>query len=315
MADNGYKDTKVFICTGCGCEVVATKFASQKSIKCQTCKENKVPTNPDIVTKALIKNPQKSRHVAKIGGDTKECKCIKCGNMVTVTKFASPSKVLCPQCKGEIPKTGELAQRLKPNMSKLDKDKIVPIEEYEINDGIIENKRLREVPCPACGKHFMKPIMIIDWSQFGMVIKYQCQDCLTTAIVSEQARRRIQIHSPAVQFDYTGREIEELGMKWNESSRIANALCRLIDICKEHNIDIDKEFEEFSSSVPKFKYKNDIPTGFTIPPEEKLVNAVQQAVNLLDRIDENNPIPQDLAINISEELKGLLKGDKKDAED
>ena len=41
--DKGYKDTKTFICTGCGKEIVLTKFASQKTCKCDECKKNNVP--------------------------------------------------------------------------------------------------------------------------------------------------------------------------------------------------------------------------------------------------------------------------------
>lgn len=40
MEDKGYKDKKEFICTGCGCTEMATKFASQKTFLCKKCKEN-----------------------------------------------------------------------------------------------------------------------------------------------------------------------------------------------------------------------------------------------------------------------------------
>lgn len=301
MEDN----QRVFICTACGAEVIATKFASQKTIKCQKCKDSKAPINPEIVAQALAKNPQKSRHTAKIQGDTKECPCIQCGKMVTVTKFATPSKVLCPECKGAVPKDGELAPRLKPNIGKLDRDKIIPMEEYELNDGIIANRRLREVPCPSCGKQYMKPVMIVDWSQFGMVIQYQCQSCLTTAIISEQARQKIQTHTSAKQFDYTGRQIEELGLSWRDSSRMANSLCTLIQICKDHNIDIDEELKDFHDSIPPYRYLNDrpVPSGFKIPEEDVWISTIQQAI---DQLGEDNA---DLA-GIANKLKGLLKGEK-----
>ena len=47
--DKGYKDTKEFTCTGCGKKIILTKFASQKTCKCDECKANNVPINPQIV--------------------------------------------------------------------------------------------------------------------------------------------------------------------------------------------------------------------------------------------------------------------------
>ena len=54
--DKGYKDTKEFTCTGCGKKIILTKFASQKTCKCDECKANNVPINPQIVEEALKNN-------------------------------------------------------------------------------------------------------------------------------------------------------------------------------------------------------------------------------------------------------------------
>lgn len=308
--EDGYKEMKDFICTGCGKTIRLTKFASQKTCRCEKCKELGIPINPDIVAQAVQKNPAKPRKVAQNSGTTKECECINCGKMVVVSKFMSAKKVLCDACKGvAVPETSYDAPHLKPDMSKLDRSKLASMEEYEMNDGIIENRRLREVPCPSCGHNYMKPLMIVDWSPFGLVIDYQCQDCYTKVTVSEQCKHRMKVYNPGKQFDYTGMEVKELGLKWKDSSRMANALCILIDHCEKNNIDIDEILKEFHDSIPPYKWNNDKPVsrGFTIPPEDKWVSTVQTAI---DWIDNNTQEPVDIA----DRLRGLLKEETNDSD-
>lgn len=302
-----YKETKEFICVCCGKTVVATKFASQKTIKCAECKANGTEIDPEIVERALAKNPQNARKVQTSGGSTKECACINCGKMVTVTKFASAAKVLCPECKGEV-RTGADAPRIKVDMSKLNRDKILPMEEYEVNDAVIANDRLRHVICPSCGHEYMKPLMVVDWSQFGMIIDYQCQNCYTRATISEQTHYRMKHYQPGKVFDYTGRQVKELGMSWIESSRLANSLCKLIEICEKNNIDYEGALDEESKQLPPYKWLNDrpVPTGFVIPQEDQYASTIQKAI---DWIEVNND--QYEACMVLDELKKLLnmKGD------
>ena len=318
--DKGYKDTKEFVCTGCGKKIILTKFASQKTCKCDECKANNVPINPDIVAKALESNPPKERKTVSTGV-TKTLPCVKCGTMTEVSKFMSAQKVLCDACRGTAPKnTGGV--KIQIDKSKLSAVKLAPIEEYEVNGGIIANKRLREVKCPACGHEYMKPLMIVDWSQFGLIINYQCQECYTTISLSEQCRRPMKIYGSDKRFDYTGRQIKELGMNWKDSSRLANALCILIETCEKNNIIIDDVLKEFSDTVPPYKYKNErpVPKGFVVPPDDEWISVVHQAKELLmnaHRIgnEEDNPegsryiqISDTLATQIEDKLNKLLQG-------
>ena len=242
--EESYKEKKEFICTGCGKKIMLTKFASQKTCKCDECKANNIPVNPDIVAQALASNPPKERKRSENTGNTKIRPCIKCGKDTEVSKFMSDAKVLCDECKGVSARTIQpkgLAPRIQVDMSKLDKSRLLPIEEYETNEAYIKNTRLRSVECPACGHKYMKPTMVIDWSQFGLIIGYQCQECLTTITLSEQCDRVIKTHSPGVRFDYTGQAIKELGLSSKESSRYVNIIRKLIKTLDDNNITIDDD--------------------------------------------------------------------------
>lgn len=325
MEDKGYKDKKEFICTGCGCTEMATKFASQKTFLCKKCKENGVQVNPKYVEMALQKNPPKVRTKSD-SGPTKIRPCIKCGEQTEVSKFMSDQKVLCNKCKGVEQKSARV--KISVDKSKLKYVKIAPIEDYEMNSGVIANKRLREVKCPACGHEYMKPLSVIDWSQFGLVISYQCQNCYTTIELSEQQKRPLKIHSPSKRFDYTGTEIKDLGISMRQNSRMANALCILIDRCEKNNIDIEGIFEEFSESLPPYRYKNEMPVkkGFVIPPEDRWVDTVHQIYELFKnarRVGSDEDIPEGsrnivisetLANNLADKLKLLLEGEQNGAE-
>lgn len=315
--DKGYKDTKEFICVGCGKKIVLTKFASQKTCKCDECKQNNVPINPDIVAEALKQNPPKERKKSS-GGATKICKCIKCGADVEVSKFMSEQKVLCDNCKGgSSAKKIVNAGRLKVDRSKFGEVQMAPMEEYEMNEGVINNRRLREVPCPSCGHEYMKPLMVIDWSQFGMIINYQCQKCYTTMTISEQTRRPLKVYNPGKRFDYTGTEVRDLGISYRDNSRLANALCVLIKTCEDNNINIDEVFKDFSQTVPPYRFENDkpVPRGFVIPPEDEWIDTVHKAYELLNAKDADSntiSVSRETASMLADKLNKLLKGGNKD---
>ena len=313
MIEKGKENMKDFICTGCGKTITLTKFASQKTCRCTECKENNIPVNPDIVSQALAKNPPKERHVAKNSGKTKECQCIKCGNIVTVSKFMSASKVLCPDCKGgdssSIKYTRDNAPKLKVNPSKIDRSKLAPIEEYEVNDAVIANKRLAKVKCPACGHEHMTPLSIVDWSLFGLIIQYQCPECLLTMTISEQTRRRLTKHSISKRFDYTGEQIEELGMSYIDHSRLANANKILIEKMKENNIKLD------DVEYPPYKFVNErpVPAGFVVPSEDVWINTVDNICKLIEgaehTADKDIKIPKESADMLANKLRKILKGE------
>lgn len=310
--DKGYKDTKEFICTGCGKKIILTKFASQKTCRCDDCKTNNIPVNPDIVSEALKSNPPKERKKSD-SGSTKILPCIKCGTMTEVSKFMSASKVLCDNCKGT--SVGNIVRKLEVDKSKLGLVNIAPMEEYEINDGVIANRRLREIKCPKCGHEYMKPLSILDWSQFGLIVHYQCQECYLLMNISEQCKRQVKIYSTGKRFDYTGRQIKELGMNYVDSSRLANALITIIQKCEENNIDIDDMLKEFSDTVPPYRFKEERPvdSGFEIPQEDIWIDAVHSAYELLKNASCDGNIDSNKSKAIADKLNRLLKGENEDA--
>lgn len=320
--DKGYADKKEFICTACGKTIMATKFASQKTIKCDECKDKNAPINPDIVAKAMAKNPPKMRKTAEAtsSGTTKIRPCIKCGKETEVSKFMSDQKVMCDSCKGvESPKQQPkgLAPRVSVDISKLDRSKILPIEEYEVNEVCIKNSKLRSVTCPACGHQHMKPNMVVDWSQFGLIISYQCPKCLVTLLLSEQCDRVIKHHSPGIRFDYTGHQIEQVGMSAIQQSRYVNIIRKLIKQLDENNIKIDDD------EIIPFRWKNEkpVPIGFEVSESDRLLKSIDHIIEMLDnshRMGDAVDMPEGsryiqishtLANKLSKELKDALKGD------
>lgn len=319
--DKGYGDKKLFICTGCGKEIMLTKFASQKTCKCDDCKANNVPVNQDIVAKAMEKNPPKERKKSgtESGGTTKIRPCIKCGKDTEVSKFMSDQKVICNACKGVggSPEPRGLAPRIKVDMNKLDKSKVIPVEEYEVNEVCIKNKRLRSVECPACGHEYMKPIMVIDWSQFGLIINYQCPKCFLTALISEQTEKIIKLHTSGIRYDYTGHRIEQLGMSGVEQSRYVNIIRKLIKQLDENNIKIDDD------EIVPYRWHNEkpVPVGYSVPKSDRLLKAIDDVIKMLDdspRQGEAVDMPEGsryvqishtLADKLSKELKSILKGE------
>lgn len=323
MADKteSYKEMKSFVCVSCGVEVMATKFASQKTIQCEKCKLEKAPINQEIVNNALLKNPPKAKTKSQdISSDspTKERPCIECGELTIVSKFMSDLKVKCDKCKGTTETTAVkgIAPRLTVDISKVDRSKLLPIEEYEVNESIIANKKLRSVECPACGHEYMKPMMIVDWSQFGLIINYQCPKCFLTAMISEQCKKMIPRYTPGRRFDYTGNEIKELGVSFVENSRMNNIFRIFTKKLEENNIKIEDEI------VPPYRWINEKPvkTGFVIPSNDLWMHTISELIKVFDTatrvgsdIDEpegcrNILISDTLAKQLSEKLKILLKG-------
>ena len=312
--DKGYKDTKEFTCVGCGKKIILTKFASQKTCKCDECKANNVPINPDIVAEALKKNPPKQRKLVNADGATKVCKCINCGKDVEVSKFMSASKVLCNECKG-VSVSSDMPV-MKIDKSKLGAVSIAPLDEYEVNGGVIENRRLREIPCPKCGHNYIKPLSVIDWSQYGMIISYQCPECYLTMTLSEQTKYKMKVYNPGKRFDYTGQQIRDLGMAWRDQSRVFNALTTIIQWCDQHNINIDEVFNEFADTLPPYKWFNERPVskGWQIPPEDVFVNIIDKIIKIIETPieateDEYISVKADDAKMIVDKLKSLLKED------
>lgn len=268
-ANKGYDDKKLFTCVCCGKEVLLTKFASAKTAKCPECKSAGRQINPDLVP-TNTKKPK-----SEISGDTKTLPCTKCGTMVEVSKFMSAAKVLCDDCKDD---GGYMPAKLKIDVSKVNKDTMPSIEDYNIMPSNIANKRLRNVTCPACGEPHMRILQIMDWSSFGIIVHYQCNKCKLLVSVSEQCKFRCSTQKLGILYDYSGHAIEDL-MSCITSTRIHGTLDKLYGVIKEHNIEVE------GIEPPPYIYEEDrpVPVGFVIPHGDEDIKTIEDMINILDK--------------------------------
>lgn len=307
--NKGYDDKKEFTCVCCGKTVLLTKFASAKTAKCPECKSAGKNINPDLVPASTPKKQQ-----AEISGNTKTLPCVKCGAMVEVSKFMSAAKVVCDDCKGD----GYIVpSKLKIDISKVDRDKIPSIEEYNAMPSNISNKKLRSVTCPACGEPHMRVLNVLDFSKSGLIVAYQCDNCKLLMNVSEQCYHRCKVYKPGHFIDYSGHDMIGI-MTTMEHTRAYGIINRLYDIIKEHNIPIE------GIELPPYVYaeQKPVPIGFTISNEDKWIKAVDDIIHLLDdskRQGDDVDMPEGsryitisdtLAKQLSNRLKELFKADK-----
>ena len=308
--EEGYKETKVCPCVGCGEPVTVTKFATASKVLCEKCKNTGV--KPSVTTPQLKQDKSNSKY----GGDTKVCPCTKCGTPVTVTKFAAPSKVLCDTCKdgngNGYTSHQELDDDIHIDMSKLDRSVIPSLEEYIASSQVIKNKGLRNIKCPACGHEFMKVIKVMDWSDFGLIIHYQCPKCRLLMSVSEQTKELIRSISDGELFDYSGNAIEVAGLSSVTSSRMSTTIQRLMKICKDNNIKIEGE------KLPPYVWDNKrpVPVGYEIPKNDESIKVIEDTINLLESFDPlNNPMCYEDSKKLADKLKNMLKDDGTNEED
>lgn len=265
-AVKGYDDKKEFICVCCGATVLLTKFASAKAAKCETCKKEGRQPNPEVLSKIQTGKDNKGHRPVTTSGDTKVCQCTQCGVDVTVTKFAAPSKVVCEGCKGI---SGAISdgdnntiKPLKIDLGKLDRTTLPALDEYYVIPSIINNKRLREVKCPACGKEFMKIIKIVDSSpDRGLIIQYQCAGCYTLVSISEQCRYLCEPKKAGHMYNYRGDEITNC-LPALKDTQMRNTIEYLLNMTKI--LDLHIEGVEWPEYVREYEIpsEKDIPTGF-----------------------------------------------------
>lgn len=270
-ASKGYDDKKEFTCVCCGKKVMLTKFASAKTAKCPECKSAGKQANPDLIP------VKQAKAKAEISGNTKTLPCTKCGTMVEVSKFMSAAKVLCSDCKGD----GTMASQIKIDVSKVNRNTMPTIEDYSVLPSNIANKKLRNVICPACGEPHMRIINILDYSSFGLIIEYQCNECRLLMTVSEQCKFRCRTRKMGHLYDYSGHEIEDM-MDAIDSTRLHGTLDRLYGVVKEHNIPLE------GIEFPPYLFEQDkpVPVGFTIPKSDRDIKAVQDAIQLLEDLQD-----------------------------
>jgi hypothetical protein len=291
-ASKGYDDKKEFSCVCCGKSVLLTKFASAKTAKCPECKSAGKQANPDLVP------TKSSKPKAEISGNTKTLPCVECGAMVEVSKFMSANKVLCDNCKGG---SSDIPIKLKVDTSKLNRDTMPTIEDYNILPSNIANPRLRNVPCPACGDSHMRILNIMDYSSFGLIIHYQCNRCKLLVSVSEQCNFKCKTQKMGEVYDYSGRAIEDM-LNSITNTRAYNTIDKLYKIVKEHNIKIE------GIELPPYLYTEDkpVPVGFTIPRGDRDIKAIENTIKLLTRLQDFENLPNEEIITTISALKKLF---------
>jgi hypothetical protein len=218
--------------------------------------------------------------------------------MVEVSKFMSASKVLCDNCKGHNTAT---PAKLKVDVSKVNKDTMPMIEDYNILPANIANTKLRNVTCPACGEPHARILNILDYSEFGLIIHYQCNKCKLLISVSEQCKFRCKTHKMGLLYDYSGHEIGDL-LDSIASTRIHNTLDKLYKTIKENNIEIE------GIELPPYLYAEDkpVPVGFTIPRGDRDIKAIDDTIKLLERLQDFEDVPSDDIKNNISALKKLF---------
>ncbi len=303
-----YKETKICKCIVCGADVTVTKFASALKVKCDKCKKSGAEPNKEIVStvKAEVNKPIEPR--SKYGGDTKICQCIKCGADVTVTKFASASKVVCDDCKGDDPgmysAKNEIVLNPVIDLKKLDRNVVPVLEEYKTTPALIGNSQLRNVTCPACGHKYVKILKVLDWSTHGLIIHYQCPHCKLLVSLSEQCKHLIRYQCMGEMFDYSGESLTA-GAGAVNSSRMSMAVMKLIGLLDANNIKIEGD------DIPPYLYDEvrPVPVGYVIPDGDMAIKTVDDAISALSAIPEDGTITIDAttANNLVNRLKELYK--------
>lgn len=249
-------DTKICKCICCGTDVEVTKFASPLKTKCKSCKDSGEHENPQFITEIEVELQEsaskKKSKTEVVDGNKKLSKCIHCGKDVWITKFGSHAKTVCDDCGGShhTPKssTNTVDRAFNIDLSKIDKSSLPSLDDLSVIPETIANKRLREVKCPACGHEYMRIIKITDGYR-GLVIHYQCDNCYTYSVVSEQSKHRIVSTNGIEVFNYRGDQIMEMVSNMHDT-QYKNVIEHLISILNDNNINID------GIHIPEYIYKN-----------------------------------------------------------
>ena len=134
----------------------------------------------------------------------------------------------------------------------------------------------------------MRILNILDYSDKGLIIHYQCNRCKLLLSVSEQCSTRCATHKAGIIYDYSGRAIEDL-ISSISSTRIHGTIDKLYSIIKEHNINIE------GIELPPYLYAEDkpVPVGFTIPRGDKDIKAIENTIKLLERFQDFEDLPNE----------------------
>ena len=247
MTDSkGYDQKKEFKCVSCGCMTMATKFASASKVQCDKCKADKRLPDPEILkeieeSKKKKVSADKAEVDPNVPADKKKSKCIKCGTEVLIGKFASHNKTMCDDCKGVSKDDDGEYREIKIDLSKVDREQLPDMAYGFVSPVVINNRRLRNVDCPACGHEDMKIIKILDANPVrGLVIMYQCHTCLTALTLSEQSITKLKPSPEHVIFNYRAEQIIDM-LEDITDVRARNTIDYLMELLKSNDIPVDGE--------------------------------------------------------------------------
>jgi DNA-directed RNA polymerase subunit RPC12/RpoP len=265
-------DTKIVNCVTCGKEIEVTKFASPKTAKCENCKKAKAVAMHSAP--AMVTPHTEDTDVVK---DTKLLCCIVCGKEFEATKFASPKTAKCEECKGKI--RHKSTPKVNIDMTKLDRNYVPALKDYKPIPQLVNNSALRHVRCPACGYEYMKMLTVLDYSDRGLIIHYQCTSCMLYVALSEQPRGIVKYHEQGTVYDYSGEACKDLISPLNQS-RMANQIDKLLELLESNNIKVE------GIELPPYINAKDrpVPYGYRIPKGEVTIKAIDDAIKIINKL-------------------------------
>ena len=150
---------------------------------------------------------------------TKQAECIECGEVITISLFASAKKARCDECKKDRKKNKKSDQQ-NHLIQKADDD----ISTIDENTGLTRgaridgrpNKALENLSCPYHPDKKMKLIGVIKDDMWGDIVTLQCREegCWLVVEISEQSRRtgplRTKSHGIGVEPDLPAEEVKKL---------------------------------------------------------------------------------------------------------
>lgn len=255
MIEEKGKETKSRKCVCCGEMTVVTKFMSDAVVKCEPCKTSKQPVDEAILAEIKGAKSSKAKEVSDNSPITSDGKksavCVQCGEDMLIGKFASAKTCVCDDCKGIVDGkdqyadddeggSGNTKKSSKPkiDLSRIDRSMLPTLDEAYVMPQLINNRKLRQVTCPACGHEFMKIIKIIDSSpNRGLVIVYQCHKCLVALTLSEQCIKKMIASPMHKMFNYRAEEIESM-IDSVSDVRAKNAVEYMIQLCRDNGVDV-----------------------------------------------------------------------------
>lgn len=165
-------------------------------------------------------------------GKTKECACIICGNMVTVSLYASPAKVKCPECAGKA--TGGTKKATEAPVpidrgSEPQKATEIPTEAPEMrihhNHGRIDgkpNKALVKLACPYHTDDPMEVVGVIKDAKWGDKVVMQCDLCGVVVEMMDRNPNRapIRMTDDGIDFEEDKERLADRIKAWNKADDI-----------------------------------------------------------------------------------------------